>query len=625
MPSKLRKVIGAVKDQTSISLAKATNSSNVDVAVLKATTHDDVPLDERYVNEVLVLTSSNKVMAAACAQAIARRIGRTRNWIVALKTLMLVLRIFQDGDPYFPREVLHAMKRGSRILNLSSFRDDKNSSPWDYTAFVRTYSLYLDERLNCFLLGKLQRRAVVRERENNKRINRAATKKFNEHVRDMKPAMLIDKISYWQRLLDRAIATRPTGAAKNNTLVQVSLYAVVTESFDLYRDISDGLALLLDSFFHLKYQSCCDAFKACVKASKQYEELCSFYTLCKSIGVGRVSEYPSVQKIADELLETLQEFLKDQSSFPNGNGTRSSPLQPPQFLGEPSNNEETGASPVQNEASEGLDQERDSDMGSELHTTHQRAYSSLEDLLSVTDAGTSPSISFHDHERNSEQWEKQTQEEDLGSNWNMDGSISRSMSMEQRNSSSVDFGLVFDDQTQVEASVSGCSPEMSRDGWELELAECASNISSTPPSQNVAPRTGFDSSLLDELYNPAAVHHHHHHQHNNLSYSNPFLSSSTNDLIGFTNNPNNLEVMSTPTSPLAMCNSVFDPFSSLVPTFQAKPTFSAQNPNDSENDPFATTTPSSAIDQATMNRQNLLLEQQMWLQNQNKIIAKNIA
>ncbi|KAI3992591.1 hypothetical protein MKX01_020883 [Papaver californicum] len=619
MPSKLRKVIGAVKDQTSISLAKATNSSNVDVAVLKATTHNDVPLDERYVNEVLVLTSSNKVMAAACAQAIARRIGRTRNWIVALKTLMLVLRIFQDGDPYFPREVLHAMKRGSRILNLSSFRDDKNSSPWDYTAFVRTYALYLDERLNCFLLGKLQRRAVVRERE-SKRINRAATKKFNEHVRDMKPAMLIDKISYWQRLLDRAIATRPTGAAKNNTLVQVSLYAVVTESFDLYRDISDGLALLLDSFFHLKYQSCCDAFKACVKASKQYEELCAFYTLCKSIGVGRVSEYPSVQKIADELLETLQEFLKDQSSFPNGNGTRSSPLQPPQFLlpGEPSNNEETGASPIQNE-----EQERDSDMGSELHTTHQRVYSSLEDLLSVTDAGTSPSISFPDHEQNSEQWEKQTQEEDLGSNWNMDGSISRSISMEQRNSSSVDFGLVFDDQTQVETSVSGCSPEMSRDGWELELAECASNISSTTASQNVA-HSGFDSSLLDELYNPAAVHHHHHQQHNNLSYSNPFLSSSTNDLIGFANNPNNLEVMSTPTSPLAMCNSVFDPFSSLVPTFQARPTFSAQNPNDAENDPLASSTPSSAIDQATMNTQNLLLEQQMWLQNQNKIIARHI-
>ncbi|OVA20021.1 AP180 N-terminal homology (ANTH) domain [Macleaya cordata] len=612
MPSKLRKVIGAVKDQTSISIAKVSsnNSSNLDVAVLKATTHDEVPLDERYVNEVLLLTSSNKIMAAACAQAIAKRIGRTRNWIVALKTLMLVLRIFQDGDPYFPREVLHAMKRGAKILNLSSFRDDKNPSPWDYTAFIRTYALYLDERLNCFLLGKLQRRAVVRERE-SQRYNRTSTRKFNEHVRDMKPAMLLDKISYWQRLLDRALATRPTGVAKTNRLVQISLYAVVRESFDLYRDISDGLALLLDSFFHLQYQSCVDAYQTCIKASKQFQELCGFYTLCKSIGVGRISEYPSVQKISDELLETLQEFLKDQSSFPSGNGTRL-------LLPGPSNNEGNGLNSIQNEASEQSEtseqqqwlssEERDSDMGSELYS-HQRVYSSLEDLLSVTDAGTSPSISIiTDHEQNFDQWDKQTQEED---NWNMEGSISPSISIEQRNSSALDLGLIFDDQTQVETSVSGCSPDMSRDGWELELAECASNISSTP-ALSYSNASRYEPSLLDDLYKPAPIE-----PQQNLSYSNPFLSSVNE----------HVSTAVTPTSPLAMSNAAVDPFSS-PPTFQATPTFCAQNPNDTENDPFASSTPVAKdqfSDGSTMNRQNLLLEQQLWLQNQNKIIARHIA
>lgn len=620
MPSKLRKVIGAMKDQTSISIAKVSsnNSSNLDVAVLKATTHDEVPLDERYVNEVLVLTSSNKIMAAACAQAIAKRIGRTRNWIVALKTLMLVLRIFQDGDPYFPREVLLAMKRGAKILNLSSFRDDKNPSPWDYTAFVRTYALYLDERLNCFLLGKLQRRAVVRERE-SQRFNRASTKKFNEHVRDMKPAMLLDKIAYWQKLLDRALATRPTGAAKTNKLVQISLYAVVRESFDLYRDISDGLALLLDSFFHLQHQSCVDAYQACIKASKQFQELCGFYTLCKSIGVGRISEYPCVQKISDELLETLQEFLKDQSSFPSGNGGRSPRQTPPLFLPGPSNNEDDRSNSVQNEALEQYEtsdqqqwlssEERDSDMGSELYA-HQRAYSSLEDLLSVTDAGTSPAISvLADYEQNFDQWEKQTQEEDLVSNWNMEGSISPSLSISQRNSSALDLGLFFDDQNQVDTSVSGCSPDMSRDGWEVEL-ECASNISSTPATSYSA-ANGFKSSLLDDLYKPAPVE-----PQQNLSYSNPFLNTAE---------PINIAV--TPTSPLALSNAAVDPFSS-PPTFQATPTFCAQNPDNTENDPFAPSTPVAKAqfpDGLTMNRQNLLLEQQMWLQNQNKIIARHIA
>ena len=112
----------------------------------------------------------------------------------------------------------------------------------------------------------------------------------------MKPPMLLDRISYWQRLLDRAIATKPTGAAKKNRLVMVSLYAVVRETFDLYRDISDGLGLLLDSFFHLQYQSCVNAFQHCVKATRQLEELSSFYDFVKSLGIGRTSEYPSVQR-----------------------------------------------------------------------------------------------------------------------------------------------------------------------------------------------------------------------------------------------------------------------------------------------------------------------------------------
>ncbi|KAJ8568560.1 hypothetical protein K7X08_028093 [Anisodus acutangulus] len=135
----------------------------------------------------------------------------------------------------------------------------------------------------------------------------------------MKPPMLLDKISYWQRLLEREIATRPTGAAKTNFLVQAALYAMVQESFDLYKDISDGLALVLDSFFHLPYQTCVTAFQTCVKDAKQFEEINTFYSFCKSIGVSRTSEYPSVQTITEELIElieSLQEFLKDQSSFP---------------------------------------------------------------------------------------------------------------------------------------------------------------------------------------------------------------------------------------------------------------------------------------------------------------------
>ncbi|KAF3444333.1 hypothetical protein FNV43_RR14023 [Rhamnella rubrinervis] len=311
MPSKLRKAIGAVKDQTSISLAKVANNNavNLEVSILKATSHDDVPIDERYLSEILQLIASNKAYASACAQTIGRRISKTRNWVVVLKSLMIVLRIFQDGDPYFPREVLHAMKRGAKILNLSNFRDDSNSSPWDYTAFVRTFSCTWT---SAWIAFSQEASAPVhvqgnRQKHKNRRGNEPV-------VRDMKPPMLLDRITYWQKLLE-SDSHETYRAAKTNRLVLISLYAVVKETFDLYRDISDGLALLLDSFFHLPYQSCVNAFQSCVRASKQFEELSDFFNLCKSIGVGRTSEYPSVQKISGELIETLQEFLKDQASF----------------------------------------------------------------------------------------------------------------------------------------------------------------------------------------------------------------------------------------------------------------------------------------------------------------------
>jgi hypothetical protein len=219
----------------------------------------------------------------------------------------------------------------------------------------------------------------------------------------MKPAMLLDRISYWQRLIDRAIATRPTGEARTNRLIQISLHAIVQESFDLYRDISEGLARLLDSFFHLQYQSCVSAFQSCVKATKQFRQLSSFYDFCKSIGVGRTSEYPSVQKISEELIETLQDFLRDQASFPSHHA-RISPLllpAPPAPRNDRPKNRGSSSERFaydQSElAPERLSQSRG--FGSRSRCT------SLEDLMSMT--GVSPSMNIEQHE------EKQPTLEDL--------------------------------------------------------------------------------------------------------------------------------------------------------------------------------------------------------------------
>jgi len=527
MPSKLRKAIGAVKDQTSISLAKVTHAANLEVTILKATTHDKNPIEERYVNEIVNIVSSNKAYAAACAQCIGKRIGKTRNWVVALKSLMIVLRIFQDGDPYFPREVFHSMKRGAKILNLSSFKDDSNSSPWDYTAFIRTFALYLDERLDCFLTGKLQRRFTYNKRFHEK------NQRNEPGIRDMKPTLVLNRITYWQRLLDRAIGTRPTGAAKNNRLVQISLYAVVQESFDLYKDISDGLGVVLDNFFNLPLSACVTAFNACVKSYKQFDELSAFYSFCLNIGIGRSYEYPSVQKVSEELMETLQAFLKDQASFHNTASKH--------FILSAQKKSNAGLSSSQDE----LGTERCGTLDRYFETASEfgSQCTSLEDLMSATDVAKSSRGSV-EHDRYSEESEdeKHSLQYDVGfGSANGSGSV-RSSIIDKISRSSFDITSVDDMHVQQNHQ----TKESSKDCWEIVLAKTVTNETSSPKLEN-----GFDTfvNAFDQALVPQQKY-------------NPFLED-----VGTS-------------APYATANDNFDDAFGVSPTFKAtpSPTFNAHDP-----------------------------------------------
>uniref|UniRef100_A0A0C9SAX4 TSA: Wollemia nobilis Ref_Wollemi_Transcript_1525_3050 transcribed RNA sequence n=1 Tax=Wollemia nobilis TaxID=56998 RepID=A0A0C9SAX4_9CONI len=349
-PSKLRKVVGTVKDQTSIGIAKVagTRAPDLDVAIVKATSHDEIPTDEKYVREILHLTSYSRGYVNACVASLSKRLGKTHNWIVALKAVGLIHRLLRDGDPSFEHEVLHATRRGARLLNLSDFRDDSHSNAWDYSAFVRTYALYLDERLDCALADRkqLDGRPRIRERRtgyngyeysdgdhgsngynsygsgyNNYEVRRQEDSQHENvqprTIRDMKSEMVFDKIHRWQRVLERFLACRPTGFAKCNRLVNVALYTIVNESFQLYGDICEGLVVLLDRFFDMEYDDCTKAFDTYSRAAKQIDELVSFYNLCKTMGICRTSEYPDVQKVSEKLLETLEDFLRERSSSRN--------------------------------------------------------------------------------------------------------------------------------------------------------------------------------------------------------------------------------------------------------------------------------------------------------------------
>ncbi|KAJ6381116.1 hypothetical protein OIU77_029915 [Salix suchowensis] len=91
-------------------------------------------------------------------------------------------------------------------------------------------------------------------------------------IKEMKPERLLGILDQQLRILDRVLACRPTGMAKNDRLVLVSLYQMVKET-------------------------------------KIIDDLVMFYGWCKDMGIGSSSEYPEVNKITENLLGTLGEFL----------------------------------------------------------------------------------------------------------------------------------------------------------------------------------------------------------------------------------------------------------------------------------------------------------------------------
>lgn len=336
--STIRKAIGAVKDQTSISIAKVAGNvaPDLEVLIVKATSHDNEPAEDRYIREIINLTSYSKGYVNACIVTISKRLSKTHDWIVALKALMLVHKLLVEGDPVLGQEIMYASRKGTRVLNMSDFRDEAHSNSWDHSGFIKTYALYLDQKLEFMAFERKLNGVDDRRRyedgsgdfRDNQRsrsygdlyesVGRGDRKdaKGATPVREMKSERILERLNQLLRVLDRFIACRPTGSAKNSRMILVALYIIVKESFKLYADICEGLGILLDRFQEMDYADCVKGFDAYVAAAKLIDELGGFYNWCKDIGLARSSEYPEVQKITDKLLGTLEGSLRERANRP---------------------------------------------------------------------------------------------------------------------------------------------------------------------------------------------------------------------------------------------------------------------------------------------------------------------
>ncbi|KAF0924117.1 hypothetical protein E2562_008434 [Oryza meyeriana var. granulata] len=308
----IRKALGAVKDQTSIGIAKvsAAVAPELDVAIVRATSHEDAPAEDRHVREVTTLTAHSRPYTAACAASLVRRLSRTRDYVVAAKCLALIHRLVADGDPHFRHELLRpAGRRGAPMLALlADFRDEAHSASWDHSAFVRAYAVYLDHRVR-FLVSLLPAPRTVRFADERGSSPTPAATAMSVH--EMDTEALLGRALQLRQLLDRYLECRPSGAARQSRVVLATLYPMVKESTQLCADVAVVLAVLLDRFFDMDYPDCVKVFEAHVSTAKQTDDLLAFYGWCDDVGLARPADFADVKRIEDKLLETLEQFVRE--------------------------------------------------------------------------------------------------------------------------------------------------------------------------------------------------------------------------------------------------------------------------------------------------------------------------
>lgn len=296
----LRRALGALKDTTKVGLAKVNSEfKDLDIAIVKATNHVECPPKDKHVRVIFAATSASRPRAdvAYCLQALARRITKTHNWTVALKALIVVHRILREGDPTFKEEISSYSRSRAQFLNLSNFKDDSSPNAWDYSAWVRTYALFLEERLECL---RILRYDVEAERVQG-----------HSRTRELETDDLLEQLPALQKLLYRLVGCQPEGAASSNYMIQYALALVLKESFKLYCAINDGIINLLDKFFEMQRHEAMKALDIYRRAAQQADKLSEFYDICKSLELARNFQFPSLAQPPQTFLATMEDYVKD--------------------------------------------------------------------------------------------------------------------------------------------------------------------------------------------------------------------------------------------------------------------------------------------------------------------------
>lgn len=284
---------------------------DLDLVVIKATSPDGLPFDEKYVHEILKIFSISPTAYRAFALCFNRRFNKTESWRVALKSLVLLHRLLRSLPKNSPFQTELLWARSNRYMSLypCNFQDFSSSAAEDYTKFIRSYARLLDEAIDCLSIE-------IAETDEEKMPD-----SFPDKMKEL--GRMIEVLPQLQSLIDRVMDCRPTGAAAKNFIVQSTMKHIIRDSFICYTTFRKEIVVVLDNLIQLPYRSCAEAFDIYKKAAIQANELCEFYDWSKSMSLCGAYEYPFVDRIPLIQIRALGAFLNGMWQLTESSSTTS--------------------------------------------------------------------------------------------------------------------------------------------------------------------------------------------------------------------------------------------------------------------------------------------------------------
>ncbi|KAM0904365.1 hypothetical protein ACQ4PT_018072 [Festuca glaucescens] len=292
----IRRYVGALKDSTTVGIAKVNSDyKRLDIAIVKATNHVESPAKEKYIRDIFGHLSAGRAQAdvAYCIRALARRLSKTRNWAVALKTLIVIHRALREVDPSFRDELISYGRSSGHMLHMSYFKDDSSSEAWDHSAWVRNYALFLEERLESYCVLNY-----------DVEVDPLRTK-------DLDTTGLLEQLPALEQLLFRLLGCQPHGSSSYNTIIQHALSMVALESVRIHTAINDGILNLVDKFFEMQRDDAIRALDIFKRAINQAGQLSEFYEVCKTMHIGRGEKLLRIEQPPTSFLQTMEEYVRD--------------------------------------------------------------------------------------------------------------------------------------------------------------------------------------------------------------------------------------------------------------------------------------------------------------------------